>query len=152
MNRPSHWLRGVGAATAIAAAGLAASGCGGQSTHAAATTAVTIRPIATTPAVRCKGSPSAAARSRARRRLHTDLRRLAAAVKTMKHYAQDGNAATNAALDRFQVDVAADVLPIHERSRMIDHAAAIVSPKCYLCFQALESNRPIAGGAKLACG
>jgi len=70
----------------------------------------------------------------------------------MRHYAQDGNAAVNAALDRFQIDVAADVLPIHERSRMIDHAAAVVSPKCYLCFQALEANRPIAGGAKLACG
>ena len=28
---------------------------------------------------------------------------------------------------------------------------AIVSPKCYLCFQALEANRPIAAGAKLPC-
>jgi len=70
----------------------------------------------------------------------------------MHHYAQNGNAAVNAALDRFQIDVAADALPVLERSRMIDHAAALVSPSCYLCFQALEANRPIAGGAKLACG
>jgi len=70
----------------------------------------------------------------------------------MHHYAQNGNAAVNAALDRFQIDVAADALPVLERSRMIDHAAALVSPRCYLCFQALEANRPIAGGAKLACG
>jgi hypothetical protein len=70
----------------------------------------------------------------------------------MPRYAQDGNAAVNAALDRFMVDVAADTLPVHERSRMIDHAAAIVSPKCYLCFQALEASRPVAAGAKLACG
>ncbi|TML68018.1 MAG: hypothetical protein E6G13_10990 [Actinobacteria bacterium] len=70
----------------------------------------------------------------------------------MHHYAQNGNAAVNAALDRFQLDVAADALPVLERSRMIDHAAALVSPRCYLCFQALEANRPIAGGAKLACG
>ena len=30
--------------------------------------------------------------------------------------------------------------------------AAIVAPRCYWCFQVLESNRPIAGGGKLACG
>jgi hypothetical protein len=41
---------------------------------------------------------------------------------------------------------------IKKRSRFIDLAAAIVAPKCYLCFQALEANRPIAGGGKLACG
>jgi len=50
------------------------------------------------------------------------------------------------------LDVAGESLPVHERSRFIDHAAAIVAPVCYLCFQALESNRPIAVGAKLACG
>ena len=70
----------------------------------------------------------------------------------MPGHTQNGNAALNKAVDRFMVDVAADVLPIHVRSRMIDHAAAIVSPKCYLCFQALEANRPIAGGSKLSCG
>jgi hypothetical protein len=130
-------------------------GCGGgegPKNVEGTTQAATIRPIATTAGVRCKGSPSPAVRARARAHLRADLRRLAAATKTMRHYAQDGNAAVNAALDRFQIDVAADVLPIHERSRMIDHAAAVVSPKCYLCFQALEANRPIAGGAKLACG
>jgi hypothetical protein len=49
------------------------------------------------------------------------------------------------------LDVAQPTLPVHERSRLIDRAAAIVSPKCYLCFQALESNRPVASGAKLPC-
>jgi hypothetical protein len=29
------------------------------------------------------------------------------------------------------------------RNRMIDHAAAIVSPVCEQCFQALEAARPI---------
>jgi hypothetical protein len=40
---------------------------------------------------------------------------------------------------------------VHERSRFIDHAAAIVAPKCYLCFQALEANRPTGATAKLPC-
>jgi hypothetical protein len=70
----------------------------------------------------------------------------------MKHYAQDGNAATNEALDRFLLDVAGEALPVFERSRYINRAVAIVSSKCYLCFQALESERPVAAGGKLACG
>lgn len=70
----------------------------------------------------------------------------------MKHYAQDGNTATNEALDQFMLDVADEALPVFDRSNYINRAAAIVSPKCYLCFQALESNRPVAAGGKLACG
>ena len=40
---------------------------------------------------------------------------------------------------------------MHERSAYINRAAAIVAPKCYLCFQALESNRPTGAAAKLPC-
>jgi hypothetical protein len=47
--------------------------------------------------------------------------------------------------------VAQTTLPVTERSRYIDRAAAIVSPKCYLCFQALEANRPTGAAAKLPC-
>ena len=50
------------------------------------------------------------------------------------------------------LDVVRESLPVHERSRFIDRAVAIVAPRCYLCFQALESNRPFAAGAKLPCG
>jgi hypothetical protein len=66
-------------------------------------------------------------------------------------HTEQGNAAINRELDRFLLEVAKPTLPAHERSRFIDRAAAIVSPKCYLCFQALESGRPIASGAKLPC-
>jgi len=83
--------------------------------------------------------------------LHADLRRLRTAAATVRGHTQNGNAATNAALDRFMLDIANESLPVHERSRLIDLAAAIVAPRCYLCFQALESNRPIAAGAKLPC-
>jgi len=47
--------------------------------------------------------------------------------------------------------VGKESISVHERSDYINRAAAIVAPKCYLCFQALESNRPIAAGAKLPC-
>jgi hypothetical protein len=81
-----------------------------------------------------------------------DLRRLRVAAATVKGFTQNGNAAINTAVDRFELDVAEEFIPVQERSRFIDRAAAIVGPRCYLCFQALEANRPLAAGAKLPCG
>jgi hypothetical protein len=98
----------------------------------------------------CTGGASAE-QAAPRARLNHDLVVLRKAAATMKHYAQDGNAATNKALDRFMVDVADEMLPAVVRSRYIDRAAAIVSPHCYLCFQSLESNRPFGAVAKLPC-
>jgi hypothetical protein len=66
-------------------------------------------------------------------------------------YSQQGNGPINAALERFLLHVSQTTLPVHERSRLIDHAAAIVAPRCYLCFQALESARPTGATAKLTC-
>ena len=106
---------------------------------------------ATEPRAHCAGSKVAAQRARARAILNGDLRRLRAAAATVRRHTRNGNATLDAALERFSLDVAKPTLPVHERSRFIDHAAAIVAPKCDLCFQALESNRPIASGAKLPC-
>ena len=83
--------------------------------------------------------------------MNADLRRLRVAVATVKGYTQNGNRALNGALDRFLLDAAEEALPVKERSRFINMAAAIVAPRCYLCFQALESSRPTASGAKLPC-
>jgi hypothetical protein len=69
----------------------------------------------------------------------------------LRGYTEQGNSPTNAALDRFMLHVAQPTLPVHERSRFIDRAAAIVGPHCYLCFQALEASRPTGATAKLAC-
>ena len=99
----------------------------------------------------CQGSKELAERNRQRAKLNADLRRLRAAVTTVKGHTQNGNRALNAALDRFLLDVAGRALPVKERSRFINVAAAIVAPRCSLCFQALESNRPTAAGAKLPC-
>jgi hypothetical protein len=87
-----------------------------------------------------------------RKRLERDLQQLLVAIKTIKGQATYGNAVVNKAVDQFERDVAQEALPIHQRARFIDLAAAIVAPRCYWCFQVMESNRPIAGGGKLACG
>ena len=87
-----------------------------------------------------------------RKRLERDLQQLRVAIKTIKGQAVYGNPVVNKAVDQFERDVAVEALPIHQRARFIDLAAAIVAPRCYWCFQVMESNRPIAGGGKLACG
>ena len=122
----------------------AGAGCGGSSatTH--------LRP-ASEPKRNCNGSKIVAKREAQRKRLNVDLVHLRRAAATVKGYTQNGNDALNSALDRFALDVANETLSAHERSDYIDHAAAIVSPKCYLCFQALEANRPTGAAAKLPC-
>ena len=122
---------------------VALAGCGGSS----------VRHNGASPQVNrhCVGSKSAAQRELQRRKLTADLR-LRVAVATVKGFTQNGNAAINRAVDRFELDVAEEFIPVQERSRFIDRAAAIVAPRCYLCFQALEANRPLAAGAKLSCG
>ncbi len=87
----------------------------------------------------------------ARAQLNADLARLRIAAAGSKRYTQQGNDAINTALDRFMLHVAEPTLPVHQRSRFIDRAAAIVAAKCYLCFQALEANRPTGATAKLPC-
>jgi uncharacterized protein YceK len=131
----------------------ALAGCGGTAKHASApqTESVQTAEVQADQPRKCDGG-SKAKQAAQRRRLDRDLRRLRAAAVTMKHYAQDGNAATNTALDRFMLDIGDESLSAVARNRYIDRAAAIVSSHCYLCFQTLEYNRPLAAGAKLACG
>jgi hypothetical protein len=117
------------------------AGCGGSKAHYATSQ----------PRPECTGSKDPAKRARARARLQTDLARLRVAAKTSRRYTQQGNGAINAAEETFLLDVSKETLPVTERSRFIDHAAAIVAPYCYLCFQALESSRPTGATAKLTC-
>jgi len=126
------------------------AGCGGSSPSSAPTTTPTIGAVAQ-PNRHCDGSKVAAKRTAQRHRLNTDLVALRRAAATVKGHTQNGNATLDAALDRFSLDVGEESIPVHERSDYINHAAAIVAPKCYLCFQTLESNRPTAAGAKLPC-
>jgi hypothetical protein len=131
----------------IAAAACMLAGCGGGDTNSSTPA------TGGTPDVKrnCTGSKDAAKRAQQRRRLDADLVLLRRAAKTVKGHTENGNARLDAALDRFSLDVADETLSAHERSDYINKGAAIVAPKCFLCFQTLESNRPIASGAKLPC-
>jgi hypothetical protein len=142
------------ALVAIAFACSAAAGCGGSSDQPNAigtTYAVETVEVQTTQKLNCKGE-SPAKQKIQRAALERDLQQLRVAAATVKGHTENGNAALRGAIDRFAIDIKKEALPVKKRSRYIDFAAAIVAPKCYLCFQALEANRPIAGGAKLACG
>jgi hypothetical protein len=134
----------VGIAIALCAL---AAGCGGTSKTSAPATTTSSGVDARR---HCDGL-SEAKQARQRRTLQHDLVALRAAAKTMKAYAQDGNPQLNRALDRFSLDVAQEALPVYDRSRFIDRAAAIVAPRCYLCFQTLENNRPVGATSKLPC-
>jgi hypothetical protein len=129
---------------------VALAGCGGMSDRSSGPTTATVHNFSETKR-HCQGSKFAARRTLQRRKLNADLRRIRTAAATVKGYTQNGNDALNKAVDRFEIDVAGEALPVHARSRYIDRAAALVGPRCYLCFQALEANRPIAAGAKLPC-
>ena len=141
------------ALTAFTAA--VASGCGGSSSASGPTVTTyavqTVETPATATPRHCNGLTKAK-QAVQRRKLERDLRDLRAAAATMKHFAQNGNPQMNRAVDRFEIDVAGEALSRFQRNRFIDLAAAIIGPRCYLCFQALEANRPLAAGAKLACG
>jgi hypothetical protein len=119
------------------------AGCGGSSTPA-------LRP-AKEAKQNCTGSKVAARREAQRKRLNRDLASLRTAAATVKGHTENGTATLDKALDRFALDVGNETLSAHERSNYINRAAAVVAPKCYLCFQALESNRPTGAAAKLPC-
>jgi hypothetical protein len=142
--------RGLLAAPFVLGA-LALAGCGGSGNDATPAARTTTAPPTTT-VEKCKGSKSAAVRAQKTRRLARDVARLRALAAPIQKRTLDGTPALSRAVDRFLLDVADRDVPIHTRSRYIDRAAAIVSPVCEQCFQALEASRPIAGGAKLSCG
>jgi hypothetical protein len=143
----------VAAALVVLSSLATACGGGGAEGQAGGTTypveTVEVQPGATTEY--CEGL-SPAKQKLQRLALERDLRELRSAAATVKGYTQNGNAALSRAVDRFELDIKREALPVKQRSRFIDRAAAIVAPKCYLCFQALEANRPLAAGGKLACG
>ncbi|MDX6510792.1 MAG: hypothetical protein QOE36_296 [Gaiellaceae bacterium] len=123
-------------ATAIA---IAVAGCGGGGGPAAAKTS---------PAPAPRGS-QAYAPTAPPARLRAERRALAGDVRTLRASAGDtsslkGTPAQNRATDRFLHDLQRSHLPLLERNRWIDHAAAAIAGACEQCFQALEATRPIA--------
>ena len=128
---------------------LALAGCGGSSDNAAPAAGSTTASTVTVD--KCKGSADPAVVGRKVAALNRELAQIRALVARIPKRTLNGTPALSRALDRFLVAVRDKDVPVHTRSRLIDRAAGAVSPVCEQCFQALEANRPIAGGAKLGC-
>jgi hypothetical protein len=123
--------RGVLACTTIWLAVLAA-GCSGSADRPVATPATTTKKV-------CKS----AATERATARLERDVAAIRRAARLPARDTLKGNAAVNAATDRFLLDVARAPVPQLAKNRFIDHAAGALVGACEQCFQALEASRPI---------
>ena len=112
------------------AAILAAAGCGSSAKPAAA------------PARGCDATRGA--QQQALARLQRDL----AAVRTSADGVPaaatfKGNAAVNAATDRFLLHMERAPVDSLVKNRLIDHAMSALLGSCEQCFQALEAARPI---------
>jgi hypothetical protein len=142
----------VGRLCAIAlASACALAGCGSGDDSDRASPRTTTAAAATSTTGKCKGSADPAVVRRKLARLRRDLARIRALAAPIRTRTLDGTPALSAAVDRFLLDMADKDVPVLLRSRLIDRAAAAVSPVCEQCFQALEANRPVGGGAKLTC-
>ena len=142
----------MGRLCAIAlASAFALSGCGASGDHASGGGATTTVAATTTNRDKCRGSKNPAVVQRKVARVNRDVARIRALAAPIRTRTLDGTPALSAAVDRFLLHVADDDVPVLTRSRLIDRAAAAVSPVCEQCFQALEANRPVGGGAKLRC-
>lgn len=104
----------------------------------------------TTAASKPAKTVSAAAAARCRRasarwraRLRRDVAAIRRAARLETRDTLKGNAAVNAATDRFLLDVAKAPVDLLVKNRFIDHAAGALVGSCEQCFQALEASRPI---------
>ena len=128
---------------------LVLAGCGGGESNPPAVAPPTHR---TTTTDKCKGSKDPAVVRTKVSRLNRLLARMRVLAAKIPRKTLDGTPALSAAIDRFLVLNRDRDIPVHTRSRLVDHAAAIVASVCEQCFQALEANRPTGGGANLGCG
>jgi hypothetical protein len=124
---------------AVGVVALVAAGCGGSSEQAGTTVATkTTKTVSAATAARCR---RVSARWTAR--LRRDVAAIRSAAKLTTGDTLKGNAAVNAATDRFLLDVAKARVDLLVKNRFIDHAAAALVGSCEQCFQALEAGRPI---------
>jgi hypothetical protein len=116
---------------AVCAVVVVAAGCGGGSSrHEARTKAA---------AARCPRTIT----ERWTRRLQRDVAAIRRAANRPTKDTLKGNAAVNAATDRFLLDVNKAPIDLLVKNRFIDHAAGALVGSCQQCFQALEAGRPI---------
>ena len=114
----------------MCAVAVVAAGCGGSSRHEAATRSA---------AARCPRTVT----ERWASRLQRDVAAIRRAARRPTKDTLKGNAAINAATDRFLLDVNKAPIDLLAKNRFIDHAAGALVGSCQQCFQALEAGRPI---------
>ena len=123
---------------------LALAGCGGGPAS----------PAGAPPTTTARGCQTHAA-ARARARLRRDVAAIRRAARLRTRDTLKGNAAVDAATDRFLLDLAHAPIDLLEKNRFADHAAGALAGSCEQCFQALEAGRPIpaiAHGGRCASG
>jgi len=76
-------------------------------------------------------------------RLQADLAHIKSVTAPVHRSSLMGTPAIQAATGRFLDDLDRSSIPLLQRNRLIDHAAAAVSGVCGQCFQMLEADRPI---------
>ena len=75
--------------------------------------------------------------------INADLARLRKLTAPITRSSLMGTPAIQRATGRFLDDLQTSTIPLINRNRLIDHAAAAVSGVCGQCFQMLEAARPI---------
>jgi hypothetical protein len=76
-------------------------------------------------------------------RAQADLAQLRKVTAPVHRSSLMGTPAIQAATGRFLEHLDTSSIPLRQRNRLIDHAAAAVSGVCGQCFQMLEAARPI---------
>jgi hypothetical protein len=137
----------VGAVSVVVAAvAFAAAGCGGTSRTSGTTTAARhVSPSITSK--HCRGLEPAQLRKR--RLLERDLAAMRVAAKPLEHLTLMGSPAMQRTTGTFVDDLDRSGLPNYVKSHYSALAGAIVAGVCDQCFQMIEADRPVAGGAKL---
>jgi len=130
------------------------AGCGGGSSHQAATTLPSQPTASTAPSI-VHGRPyqppahETPLLRRQKHRLNLDLRRIRRVTGPVKTHTLMGTPAVQSATSDFIDHIDRSALDDLTFNHYLTLAAAMVAPVCDQCFEWLEADRPAAGGAKM---
>ena len=140
--------------TGVALCALLLAGCGGGSSPRAASAPTTSIPASTAPST-VHGRPyqppavETPLLRRQKHRLDLDLRRIRRVTAPVKTHTLMGTPRVQSATSDFIDHLDRSALDDLTFNHYLTLAAAAVAPVCDQCFQWLEADRPVAGGAKM---
>jgi hypothetical protein len=126
----------------VVALAVVAAGCGGTKASSTAVPASAQRVTK-----HCRGVEPKQLRER--KLLERDLAAMRVAAEPLKKLTLMGSPAMQQTTGKFIDDVDRSSLPNLVKSRYYASAGAIVAGVCEQCFQMIEADRPVAGGAKI---